>query len=374
MKKIWIAAGVIVLLVIMISVSVYRQTFAKGPAVQVIKPTTEEISSVVMIPGTVQLEQQQTVYLPADQSELKEILVKEGQKVEKGQTLATLENGQLELEVEQNKLSKESAYLKINQLENQEEQLKEKEKEVREEAGEKEATKQLEPEYDQLDMDQKLANLDLKRVLLEEETLNNRLNDLQIKSKIDGVVLTVEEEASATSNTGVAQPIIQLGSLAGMQVTGVLSEYDTLKIKEGQKVTLSSDAVPDQEWQGEVAAIGTLPQESESMTQTGAQAVQYPVHIKFTGETNILKPGFQLIMEIETEKKKALVLPMDALVEDGDESFVYVVENNKAKKREVELGITSGQQLEIVKGLTKKDKVILQPSDELENGAEVTVE
>ena len=159
MKKIWIAAGVIVLLVIMISVSVYRQTFAKGPAVQAIKPTTEEISSVVMIPGTVQLEQQQTVYLPADQSELKEILVKEGQKVEKGQTLATLENGQLELEVEQNKLSKESAYLKINQLENQEEQLKEKEKEVSKEAGEKEAAEQLEPEYDQLDMDQKLANL-----------------------------------------------------------------------------------------------------------------------------------------------------------------------------------------------------------------------
>ena len=61
-----------------------------------------------------------------------------------------------------------------------------------------------------------------------------------------------------------------------MQVTGVLSEYDTLKIKEGQKVTLSSDAVPDQEWQGEVVAIGTLPEESESIAQTGAQAVQYP--------------------------------------------------------------------------------------------------
>jgi HlyD family secretion protein len=374
MKKIWIASGVIVLLVIMISVSVYRQTFAKGPAVKVVKPTTEEISSVVMIPGTVQLNQQQNVYLPADQSELKELLVKEGQKVKKGQTLAILENRQLELEVEQNKLSKESAYLKMNQLEDKEDQLKEKEEDLSEEASEKEAAKQLEPEYDQLEMDQKLANLDLKRALLEEETLNDRLNDLQIKSKIDGIVLTVEEEASATSDMGVAQPVIQLGSLAEMQVTGVLSEYDTLKIKEGQKVTLSSDAVPDQEWQGEVAAIGTLPQESESMAQAGTQAVQYPVHIKLTSETNILKPGFQLIMEIETEKKKALVLPMDALVEDGDEPFVYVVENNQAQKREVKLGITSGEQLEIVEGLTEKDKVILQPSDELEIGAEVTVE
>lgn len=373
MKKVWIASGVILILLIMISVSVYRQTFAKGPTVKVVQPATEEISSVVMVPGTVQLDNQQTVYPSADQSELKEVVVKEGQKVKKGQTLAIFTNRQLELEVEQNELSKESSYLKINQLADQEEKLKKKEKDLSKEVGKKEAAKQMELEYDQVSTDKQMAKLDLKRVLLEEETLKDRFNDLKIKSKIDGVVLSVNEEASMASETGIAEPMIQLGSLNGMQVTGDLSEYDTLKVKEGQKVTLSSDAIPDQKWQGEVAVVGTLPKESLAAAQSDAQAVLYPVHIKITDETSLLKPGFQLVMEIETEKKKALVLPMDALVEDGDKPFVYVVEHNVVKKKEVKLGITSGESVEIIKGLSGKDKVILEPSDTLKIGAEVTM-
>lgn len=373
MKKVWITSGVILLFLIMVSVSVYRQTFAKGPSVEVVQPATEEISSVVMVPGTVQLKNQQMVYPSVDQSKLKEVLVKEGQKVKKGQTLAIIENQQLELEVEQNKLAKESSYLKMNQLTNQEEQLMKKEQELRKQVGNKEASKQMEPEYNQMDTDKKMANLDLKQILLEEETLKNRVNDLKIKSKIDGIVLTVNEEASVAADSGLPEPIIQLGSLNGMQVTGDLSEYDTLKVKEGQKVKLSSDAVPDQEWQGVVENIGTLPKQSVSVAQTDVQAVQYPVHIKIMGQTNVLKPGFQLIMEIETEKKKALVLPMSALIDNGDKPFVYVVENNKVIKKEVKIGITSGESIEIVKGLTGKDKVILKPTDTFKIGMEVKV-
>ncbi len=62
------------------------------------------------------------------------------------------------------------------------------------------------------------------------------------------------------------------------------------------------------EWQGEVVGIGTLPKENVYVAQTGTQAVQYPVHVKIKGDTNILIAGFQLIMDIEKEKKKALVL------------------------------------------------------------------
>ncbi len=114
MKKVWIISGVILIFIIVVSVSVYRQMFAKGPTVKVVRPTTENISSVVMIPGTVQLNNQQSVYPTADQGELKEVVVKEGQQVNKGQTIAILENRQLELEVQQNKLSKET-YLFKNQ-------------------------------------------------------------------------------------------------------------------------------------------------------------------------------------------------------------------------------------------------------------------
>ena len=56
--------------------------------------------------------------------------------------------------------------------------------------------------------------------------------------------------------------MIQIGNLDGMIATGTLSEYDTLKVAVGQKVVLSSDAVPGENWEGEIIKIGTLPNES----------------------------------------------------------------------------------------------------------------
>ena len=53
--------------------------------------------------------------------------------------------------------------------------------------------------------------------------------------------------------------MIQIGNLDGMIATGTLSEYDTLKVAVGQKVVLSSDAVPGEKWEGEIIKIGTLP-------------------------------------------------------------------------------------------------------------------
>ncbi len=77
-------------------------------------------------------------------------------------------------------------------------------------------------------------------------------------------------------------PMIQIGNLDGMIATGTLSEYDTLKVAVGQKVVLSSDAVPGENWQGEIIKIGTLPYESTPANTGENQAVQYPVTIKVT--------------------------------------------------------------------------------------------
>ena len=104
--------------------------------------------------------------LSPEKGELKELLVEEGQEIKSGTVVATLQNPQLELEVEQNKLAIESANLKINQLDKQLKLLKEKEKTLTDQIGKEEAKKQLDPEYEQLEMEKKLANLELKQTTL----------------------------------------------------------------------------------------------------------------------------------------------------------------------------------------------------------------
>jgi HlyD family secretion protein len=373
-KKVWIAIGVSILIIGMVGISVYRQAFAKGPDVETAEVKTEELSSTLMIPGTLNLESKQEVYYSPEKGEVKEILVSVGQQVKQGDVLAKLENQQLELEVEQNKLAIESSYLKINGLKKQKEKLNEQKKELSKEIGEKEAEKQLSSEFDQVELEQKTADLDLRQTLLQKELLAKQAAELEIKSTIDGVVLSVEQPTSlsAAEAANVHGPMILVGNMGGMVATGALSEYDTLKVSIGQKVKLTSDAVPDQQWEGEIIQIGTLPKENNVSATGESQAVQYPVKVKVTSSEMNLKPGFQLIMEIETDKKQGLTIPVDALMGEGDESFVYQLEGKKAKRTEVKVGITSGEKVEIVKGLKSGNEVILSPSEGITDGMEVT--
>lgn len=372
-KKTWIMIGMISVVVIMISVSVYREVFAKGPSVKAAIMKQEEISSLLMIPGTIQLENEQIVYASPDKGELKELLVSEGQTLKIGDVLAKLQNPQLDLEVEQNKLAIETANLKINQMEKQLKDLKEKEKTLAEQIGKDEAKKQLAPEFEQVEMEKKLANLELKQANLQKDMINKRQSELEIKSTIDGVVLSVKMPESASIEGAMVEPILHIGKLEVMQATGLLSEFDTLKVSSGQKVTLKTDAMPDQKWQGEITKIALLPQQNQIGLQTASQAVQYPVTVKITGDPNGLKPGFQVIMEIETDKKTANVLPMEALYDDGNQPFVYTIVDGKARKKNVQTGITSGTKIEILEGLSIEDRVIIDGPDSIKNGLEVTV-
>jgi HlyD family secretion protein len=373
-KKMWIALGVISLVILMISVSVYRQVFAKGPSVKTTVISQEEISSLLMIPGTVKLPEEQIVYATPDKGEIKELLVKEGQTVKKGTVLAKLENAQLELEIEQNKLSVESANLKIGQIDKKLEQLKEKEKTLSEQVGvgKKEAKKQLAPEFEQLEMEKKLANIELKQTELQKDLISKRQGDLKIKSTIDGIVLLAKKPATS-SIEAANEPIIHIGKLEGMTASGLLSEYDTLKVSSGQKVIIRSDALPGKEWNGEITKTAILPEQNQSSLQNGTQAVQYPVTVKISGDTKTLKPGFQVIMEIETDKKTAMALPLDALFDDGDKPYVYLVKDGKAHKQNIKIGITSGKKIEILEGVSKGDPVIVGGPDNIKDGLEVTV-
>lgn len=370
-KKVWIGIGVATLILLMVGVSVYRTVFAKPPSVHTVEIKEEEISSILMIPGTLELQDEQSVYLSPEKGELKEILVEEGQQVKTGDVLARFDSKELSYEIEQNKLSVESGYLRIQQLDKQRDHLDTKKKDLTKQIGKKEAEKQLAAEYDQIEMEKKLANLDLKQTLLQKDALEQRSKELEVTSLVDGTILAVNEQATPSA-TDVQEPILVVGSLNKKIATGLLSEYDALKVKNGQKVMLYSDALPGEEWKGEITKVGLIPQSSGLATPLEAQAVQYPITVQIEKDHLNLKPGFQLIMEIETEKVKGLVIPVEAIQYEQEKSFVFIVEKGIAKKQEIELGISSGDKAEVVNGLTSGDRIISNPSDKVTDGMEVS--
>lgn len=98
--------------------------------------------------------------------------------------------------------------------------------------------------------------------------------------------------------------------------------------------------------------------------------MQYPFQVKLIGNLPEGKPGFKLIMNIETDKRKADTLS-SAVKKDGDEHWVFTVKDGKAKRVKVKVGDTANQLTEIKEGLSKDDKVILNPADDLTDGTDV---
>ncbi|MCY8424399.1 efflux RND transporter periplasmic adaptor subunit [Bacillus vallismortis] len=375
MKKVWIGIGIAVLVALFIGINIYRSAApASGSAGQKIEAgglQEKEISSTVMVPGTLQFSNEQYVFYEADKGTLEDIKVKEGDKVKKGTPLVTYTNEQLSLEKEQNRLTAESNQLQIDQIEEKLKALNHKEKELAKQVGKKEAEKQIESERTELQMQKKTTEIDLKQTELQRQSLANRVSDLEVKSEIEGTVISVNQEA-ASKKSDIQEPVIHIGNPKDLVVSGKLSEYDTLKVKKGQKVTLTSDVIQDKTWKGTVSAVGLVPDQQDSTAVQGTdQAVQYPLQVKIKGDLPEGKPGFKFIMNIETDKRKANTLPSKAVKKEADQYYVYTVKDGKAKRVDVKIGEVTDDLTEIKEGVSQEDQVILNPSDQLTDGTEV---
>ncbi|WP_347551005.1 efflux RND transporter periplasmic adaptor subunit [Pseudalkalibacillus hwajinpoensis] len=371
-RKIWISILVVAVLAIVIGLNVFR-TYADSTAnVKTESVKDEEINSTVMTPGTLTMANESLLYQDPANGEIKEVLVKEGDSVKKGDPIITYENPDLEMEKEQNEINIESLYLRINSLDKQENRLKEKENELADDVGEEEAEETMETELEQVKMDKRMANLDLRQALLQRDRLKQKISKLEVTSEISGVVIKVNEPG--VSQSVLEQPILRIGSMDNLVVEGKLSEYDTLNVEAGQKVTITSDALPDEKWKAEVMDVGYMPEATSGEGGASSSAVQYPVTVKISESEDLkLKPGFQMILEIETESHQALTLPFEAVMQDGEKQFVYVVKEGKAVKRNIETGSSTPKRIEVTKGLKKDEAVVIDPPEKLKDNMEVTV-
>lgn len=365
MKKIYIAAGILLLIILFVGLNIWQKSNTNSYKVDATSVKEEEIAETVMTPGTLKLEEQQVIYEQQESGQIAEFYVKEGDQVKKGDKLIRYEDESISLEKQQVQLQIQSTRMELNHI-------KEQHKDIDKQLEKDEDNEMLKEEHDQISLQEKKLNLELEQALLQQKSIDQQLDDLLVKSEIDGTVITLNKTTDSKTDQLNQQPIMQIGTLGDLIVEGTISEYETLKIKEDQVVRLSSDVLPDKKWNGVVSQISYLPKESEENMMDSDNGVLYPITVK-VDEKLELKPGFQMLMEIEVSNQKSKTLPLTAVKQDGDKNYVYIVKDGKAKYTEVKAGTVSGDKIEIIDGLTKKDKVITDPNDEIHDGMDVNV-
>jgi len=175
------------------------------------------------------------------------------------------------------------------------------------------------------------------------------LADCSIVAPLTGIVadINVKKGDSVSSGTVVASII------TNQQIAEIsLNEVDAAKVKVDQKATLTFDALPDVSISGKVFDIDTIGTVSQGV-------VSYGVKIALDTQTNQVKPGMSVAVDIITDvRQNVLVVPNSAVKSQGNSYYVELMENNSPVQQAVGIGISNDTSTEIASGLKEGDVVI----------------
>jgi membrane fusion protein (multidrug efflux system) len=133
-------------------------------------------------------------------------------------------------------------------------------------------------------------------------------------------------------------------------------------LREGLSVRATAPAFPGRSFTGKVASI-------DSRVDINTRSVT--VRALLNNEDGALKAGMFLNVSLARDEKEALVIPEEALTPEAEKQYVFVVADGKARRREVRIGGRSPGSVEIVAGLTAGDRVIVEGTQKVRDGAPV---
>ena len=191
-----------------------------------------------------------------------------------------------------------------------------------------------------------------------------------ITSPLDGVVLSkaVEEGQTVAASFNTPELFTIAQDLTDMRVIADIDEADIGGVKEGQRVTFTVDAFPEDLFQGSVTQV-------RQQATTESNVVTYEVVISAPNNDLKLKPGLTANVTIFTlEKNDVLTVPAkalrftinDALLSEGQTiedieapAKVWTLEGNVFKAHAVETGTTNGMLTEITNGISAGTEVLV---------------
>lgn len=190
-----------------------------------------------------------------------------------------------------------------------------------------------------------------------------QLRDAAIVSPIDGYIAGQPAQVGQVVGTGT--PVATIVGLQAVYFEGQFSETYAGVVKAGQAVKVRVDANPNTVLQGVIVAI------NPTVDSLGRMLT---ARIALNNPTNSLKPGMFARGEIVTESvPEAILLPNDAVLKDSKGDYVFIVENQKAKRLDIEIGIRKAEWLQ-VKNMSPSLEVVLKGNNQLKEGSSVKVE
>jgi HlyD family secretion protein len=181
------------------------------------------------------------------------------------------------------------------------------------------------------------------------------INEIRLTAPISGTVTSVANLPGDLVSAGTSG--VEIDNLSTQFVDVVVSEIDINKIKVGQAVQLSFDAIPNKTYSGKVTTVGTVGTSSQGV-------VNFPVTVQLTDADAQVKPGMSAAVNIDVATdKNVLLVPNQAVRSLGNQHTVTVLYQGQLIPVQVTVGISNDTTTEVTGGQLKEgDTIVLNPS------------
>ena len=195
--------------------------------------------------------------------------------------------------------------------------------------------------------------------------VDNLLENTTLRSPINGVVSARNYDVG--DMYAMSMPIFTVEQIVPVKLLIGVSETDYSKVKKGDSVTVTADAIPDKTFYGKVNRIYPT---VDPATRT------FTVEVKIDNSYRTLRPGMFARATVNFGSNNNVVIPDVAVVKQqgSGERFVYVLnEDNTVTYKKVVLGRRMGAEYEVLEGLQDGDKIVIGGQIRLKDGVKVIV-
>lgn len=281
---------------------------------------------------------------------IKNLPVSAGQQVKKGELLAEIDDTDLLTE-------RKTALTEIDGAKISQQKIKRNLERAQELQKAKLISKEV---YENISADYESATNTLAKAQRRLETVEDRLRKTKILAPMDGTLLEVKViegqvvVAAASVNSGTT--LMSIADLTRLLVDTHVNQVDVTKLKLNQKVTLTTEAMKDLDWRATICFIAPLATAKNNVKGFKVQAL-------IENADQRLRPGMTVNMTVPIASvQEALSVPVAAVFKDPEagKKVIYVVkEGGVTEKREVKVGITDMDYVEIRRGVEPGEEILL---------------
>ena len=216
-------------------------------------------------------------------------------------------------------------------------------------------------EFDQAETDFRAATAEVGRMKAEVELVQARLDDTRLCAPFDGTIS--ERRVDAGDYVRAGDHLATVYRISQMEIAFTLPERFMGRVRSRQELAVRVSAYPDRRFEGEVYFVS--PQVDESTRD-------FLVKATVKNPEGLLKPGaFGTAVVTLDVRERRLVIPEEALVATRMGYLVFVVEDQTARRRDVQIGLRQAGVVEIREWLEPGERVVRTGHMNLSDGTRV---